>query len=627
MLSASRSWFPYLALALLLGSVGWAVSFSTLPPADFTFCNGTEIASVDPSISSGEPEGRIIWALFEGLVRWDPKTLEPIPGVAERWELSDDLLTYTFHFREDARWSDNSPVTADDFHFSYQRLLHPATASKYAYQMWYVRNAQKYTSSNVEVGDIVEVELDDRPPKGAGRVLKGKLLQVERPPAETATSKPSPKKGKSKEKVATPTYVVEIEGKARRFCRDKVTGTEKCEWVLPDFDQVGIKSVNPRTLQITLASPTPFFIKLLGFYPTFPVNPRCVMKHGYPLWTKPENIVSNGAFRLASRRIRDRIRLVKSETYWNRANVQLNVIDALAVQSDSTMLNMYLTGQVDWIPAAPVTAIPKLLEQQRDDFYPSPQLSVAFYRINVTRPPLDNVLVRRALSLAIDRQEIVQRITRAGEVPATSLVPPGIPQYDCAAFPGFDLELARKTLTEAGYPGGQDFPKIEILYNKNETHEAIAQLIQARWKQILGIDVGLRQQEWGVYLDSQKRLDFMVARAGWSGDYIDPNTFLDMFVTGGENNQTGWGRADYDQLIQAASVEGNPQKRMEIFRRAETIFLDELPVIPIYYKVSKNMVRPYVKGFYPTLQDVHPLWSLSIDPEEKRQFKLREGLR
>ena len=227
-----------------------------------------------------------------------------------------------------------------------------------------------------------------------------------------------------------------------------------------------------RTLQLTLASPTPFFIKLLGFYPTFPTNAHCVKKYGYPQWTKPENIVSNGAYRLHSRRIRDRIRLVKSETYWNRANVQLKVIDSLAVQSDSTMLNMYLTGQVDWIPAAPVTAIPKLLEQKREDFRPSPQLSVYFYRINVTKPPLDNPLVRRALSLAIDRQEIVQRISRAGEVPATSLIPPGIPGYESAAFPGFDPELARKILAEAGHPDGKGIPKIEILYNKLDAHEA-----------------------------------------------------------------------------------------------------------------------------------------------------------
>src|SRR5262249_36911061 len=156
----------------------------------------------------------------------------------------------------------------------------------------------------------------------------------------------------------------------------------------------------------------------------------------------------------------------KNEAYWNRNNVQLKVIDALAVQSDSTMLNMYLTGQVDWIPAAPVTAIPKLLEQQREDFQPSPQVSVYFYRINVTKPPLDNPKVRRALSLAIDRKEIVERISRAGELPATSLIPPGIPGYKSAEFPGYDPDLARQLLTEAGHPDGQGIPKIEILYNK-----------------------------------------------------------------------------------------------------------------------------------------------------------------
>jgi oligopeptide transport system substrate-binding protein len=589
--------------AILLGIVAlaaslWAMSFSQLPPADFTFCNGTEIKTVDPAIVTGQPEGRIIRELFECLVNWHSKTLEPTPGVAREWTVSDDLLTHTFHLRDDALWSDGAPVTAEDFHWSFQRFLHPDTAAEYAYQLWYVEGAEKYTRRELAAGDAVEIELveksKDALPHARGKVVYGKLLEIEQP---------APKSDE-------PVYVVELaDGKQVRYRKDGQEGTTRFRWLLPDFRQVGITVKDAHTIEFRLKHPVPYFVRLLGFYPLSPVNRRCIETHGYPAWTKPENIVTNGPFLLKERRIRDRIRLVKNPRYWNRDAVSFNIVDALAIDSTTTALNLYETGQCDWVPKVPNTIIPEL--RGREDFISKPYLSIYFYRLNTTRPPLDDPRVRRALNLALDKQEIVDKVARGGELPATSLVPPGIEGYEPGRSSTRNVDEARRLLAEAGYPGGRGIPKIEILYNSMESHRSIAELIQSQWKETLGIDVGLANQEWSVYQSSVRQLHYDVARAGWIGDYVDPNTFLDMYVTGGENNQTGWSNARYDELIERAQGETDAKKRFEYFQQAETILMDELPILPLYYYTASELVRPGLRGYFANAQDVHPIAPLS----------------
>jgi oligopeptide transport system substrate-binding protein len=637
-----RSLVPWLFFIALSSATIWAVSFSGREPADFTFCNATEIKTVDPAIVTGQPEGRVIQAIFEGLSTWHPKTLEPLPAVAEnftydsksdRWTfdgLSEDGRVYTFNIRREAKWSDGSPMSADDFVYSFRRFLDPTTPNEYVYQLFYVVNAEKYSKPSMLVpGDPVEIELAD--PAGdrigiRGPVVRGKLLQVAvAPGAKTEEDSAGHDHGESSPPPPR-IFTVEIDGRVERFQPDAHpgSGVRPCRQVLLDFSQVGIQALDRHTLQITLKSRTPYFLNLVGFYPLFPVNQRCIETHGSPAWTKPQNIVTNGPFILKERRIRDRIRLVKNPHYWNRDDVQLNVVDVLAVESDVTLLNLYEAGLADWIPNVPATAVPLLLAQQqaglRRDFHPTPEFTIYFYRINVTRPPLNDQRVRQALALAIDRQEIVETITRAGEVPALSFVPPGIVGYQQGKCRPFDPEAARAKLAEAGYPGGKGMPTIEIQFNTSDDHKAIAELIQAQWRKYLSIRVSLRNQEWASHLSSQQRLDYQVSRAGWIGDYLDPNTFLDMFVTGGANNQTGWSNTQYDALIQGAAAEPDPQQRLRMLHEAEVILMDELPVIPIYYRVSKNMVRPYVKGFYPNVLDVHPVRWISIDQEQKKAF-------
>ncbi|MBX7168155.1 MAG: peptide ABC transporter substrate-binding protein [Pirellulales bacterium] len=617
-----RALVPTAAAAMLAGAMLWAVSFATLPQADFTFCNETEIKTVDPAIVTGQPEGRIVSSLYEGLTRWDPKDLHPIPGVAERWEISPDQLTYRFYLRNDALWSDGTPVTADDFVWSFRRFLHPGTGAEYAYQLWYVKRGRDFSTSQLAPGDPVEIELLEQPagalPHAAGRLLHGKLLSIESPapPAgDDAASAPA-------------TYRVEIEGAERRFRKGGGAGTEDCRWVLLDFDAVGIHAEGPRVVRIELEHPTPYFLSLMGFYPLSPLNRRCIETHGYPAWTKPGNLVNNGPYLLEFRRIRDRIRLVKNPHYWNRDEVHFRTVDALAVTSAATAVNLYLTGEADWVPQVPTTIVPELLRQKRPDFNPQPYLGIYYYRVNTTRAPLNDVRVRRALALAINRRAVVDTVTRAGQIPAYSFVPPGIAGYTQAECPHENLDESRRLLAEAGFPDGRGFPPtFEILFNDLESHKAIAELIQDQWKRELGIGVRAQKLEWAAYLARTRQLDYWVSRAAWIGDYPDPNTFLDMFVTDGPNNQTGWSNAEYDRLLALAATQADPAERMATLHAAERILMDELPVLPVYYYVTIHIVRPYLRGFFENVQDVHPLVGMWIDPEARAKYWQEHSIR
>ncbi len=643
----ARKLFPYVALAVCGAAVAWAVSFRRLPPADFTFVNGDEVKTIDPAKATGAPEGRIINALFEGLLAHMPidappdqdgiVLMKPVPAAAESYTVSPDGKTYTFKIRPSARWSDGTPVTAHDFAWSWRRMLHPETGSEYAYQIYYyVTGAEKYNNGEVAIGDPVEVELADRAqpdqPFPRGTILRGVLVEIVKPQRQQGKDVKNDDPSKRDW-----VYIVDVKkeregadksrgaGKVERRAFSQVPpvkgksaddrSVEKCLQVLVDFEaSVGIRATDDHTLVVKLKNRTPYFDELLAFYPLYPVNRKCVEIFGSPNWSKPENIVSNGPFSLEFRRIRDRIRLVKNPKYWNADNVRLNFIDALAVKSESTSLNMYINGQVDWATTVPTPVVPDL--RKRPDFFTAPMLTTYFYRLNVTRPPLDDVRVRQALNMALDKQVICEKILKAGQQPARSFVPPGLAGYESAKCGEFNVPEARRLLADAGYPGGRHLPKLQILFNTNEAHQFIAEVIQQQWNNNLGIDVELRNLEWQSFLNTLQRKDYGVARSGWIGDYPDPNTFLDMFVTDGANNQTNWSNPTFDKLIKDAAAEPDPQKRMEILHEAEGLLMEELPIIPIYFYVSINMVHPRVKGFSANIQDLHPLHILSVDDRD-----------
>jgi oligopeptide transport system substrate-binding protein len=637
-----RSAFPYIVLIVLIGAVVWAFSMKPLPPADFTFDNGTEVQTLDPAKATGNPENRMINGLFEGLLRQLPEPgyrekyglhenapLTAQPATAESHTVSEDGKTYTFIIRKDAKWSDGSPVTAHDFEFSWQRMLHPETASQYTYQLFYVKGTENFSLAKVKEGDEVEVELNQRRSRyqtyPRGPIERGVLTKI--------LKKPEPKypKGISaddKSKLETDwkkswTYVVDLgNGEQRAYSKEPAGAVKfqnepptECLHVLTDWDKtVGITAKDDRTLIVELNNRTPFFPELVAFYPLYPVNRKCVEEHGSPQFTQPGKLVSNGPFNLELRQLRDRIRLKKSETYWDASNVKLKSIDALALRDETTALNMYLTGQIDWATTMPAAMIPQLKVKLKDEFPSAAMLTVYFYRLNTTRPGLEDKRVRQALNLAINKAEICTFVTKAGEVPAGTYVPPGMAGYESPPGVEFNPQRAKDLLAEAGYPGGRGFPHMEILYNDAPVlHRTIAETIQQSWRKHLGIDVQLAGLEWGVYLDAQDKLDYYIARAGWIADYPDPNTFLDMFKTGGLQNMTGWGNPKYDELIEAAGREPNAAERMKILKQAEVIFLDETPIIPMYFYVSKNLVKPHVKGFCNDVQDLHPFSILEID--------------
>ena len=290
----------------------------------------------------------------------------------------------------------------------------------------------------------------------------------------------------------------------------------------------------------------------------------------------------------------------------------------LPVESLVSALNLYLSDDVDWIPDVPATVLAELSE--REDFQSSPYLGVYFYRINmqnkdpVKRRFFGDLRVRRALALTIDRAAICKSVTRAGEIPAYDLTPPGLGDYRGPEIERENTEKAKELLAAALEDlGMEEAPSFTILYNTHELHKDIAEVIQSQWARTLGLDVRLENQEWGSYMTSMQSLGYDVARSAWIGDYPDPNTFLDMWTDGNTNNRTGWARPDFDALLSRANHQSDPQKRLELLAEAEGMILGDLPIIPIYYYVTKNMVKPRVKGFYPNVLNVHPLKFLRIE--------------
>ena len=371
---------------------------------------------------------------------------------------------------------------------------------------------------------------------------------------------------------------------------------------ISDFSQVGVKALGDYVLQVTLTEPIPYFLQLLDHYSTYPVHRATVEKFGKAdqrgtRWTFEGNIVGNGAFQLKEWKINRRITVERNPHYWNAENVRLNQVVFYPTENVTTEERMFRAGQLHYsgIPSDKIQAY-----SQSDD--PSlriqPYLGVYFYRLNVDKPQLSDKRVRRALGMTINRDQLVSQITKGGQIPAYAITPPGTMGYYPESDLTFDPEGAKKLLAEAGYPNGEGFPTTEILYNTSEGHRKIAVALQQMWKKHLNIDVVLLNQEWKVYLDTVSNHHYEIARAGWIGDYVDPNNFLDMFLCNGGNNRTRWCNPEYDQIIlQQVPKAKTHQQRLELFQKAETILLDEMPVIPIYIYTSNNLVHPTVKNF------------------------------
>lgn len=491
--------------------------------------NGTEPQDLDPHVVTGVPESNIITALLEGLVSEDPKTLAPRPGIAESWDVDDDGRRYTFRIRDGAKWSNGDAVTAEDFVWSWKRMLTPEFGAEYAYQLYPVKNARAFNQ-----GDLT------------------------------------------------------------------------------DFEAVGVKALDPSTLQVTLDNPTPYFLSLLSHPSTFAVHPPTILAHGEMTdrgtrWTRPGNFVGNGAFTLNTWRLNYLVEVRRNPLYWDADRVRLNAIRFYPIDNAQTEERMFRKRALH---ATSTTPSDKIATYQQNDpqlITISPYLGTYFYRFNVTRKPLDDVRVRRALSMAVDRAAIVASVTRGGQLPAFAFTPPGTRGYSPPAG-GLvhDIEAARTLLAAAGYPGGTGFPELELLYNTSDGHRRIAEAIQQMWLTRLGIRVRLANTDWKVYLSRTNELDYDISRAGWIGDYPDPNTFLDMMLSGGGNNRTGWRNDRYDALIMRAATLQDQAQRYQVFGEAEQILDREAPLLPIYTYTRVALAHLSLKGWYSNILDRHP---------------------
>lgn len=662
------------ALVTALLIVGLSFSSSRDAPADFRFVNGSEPASLDPHLITDEVSGRIVPELFEGLTRWRASDLSAAPGVAESWDVSDDQKEYRFHLRSSAVWTDGTPITAKDFVYSWKRLLEPTLGAEYAYLLHMVRYAEAYNTFD-----------------GFAEALQTKIVPAL---AALQQQRPSGIDAASWQKFLLDNQVDdafkhsnEARAKDLLYRQDGQLSAEElqyfkrtCEGLMSWFRlrakgarehfgvDGGIYAPDDHTLVVELNAPTPYFLGITSFYPTLLV-PRHVIEAHPTDWFLPRYIVSNGPFRLHSWRINDRLRMVKNEKYWGKDEVHLNVIDAVPLDNTATALNLYLTGAVDWLPKTyPQDLAPKL--RTRPDFYANPGMVVYFYRLNTTRPPLNDARVRQAFNLAIDRKLITEKVLGLGQLPAYTLVPPGLLGHEAPQSGiSFDVERARALMAEAGFPDGRGFPKLGLLYNTNDMHKKLAEVVADQLRRNLGIEIAPYNQEWQAFLVTLRGKSYDMARSAWNGDYLDPNTFLDMWVTNGANNQTGFGSSTYDALIRAAAnvdaFLGDPDQvlgrmkhperirelivngvkapdakaraevkkamRMRFLSEAEAILVqDEFPIVPLYFYVVSNIVAPKVKNFYselvlpdgskaPNLLDIHPLRDLAIgSPQESR---------
>ncbi len=500
--------------------------------------NGSEPSGLDPHLITDVGASRIVSELLEGLVGLHPQTLSPEPSAASSWEVSADLKTYTFYLNPKGRWSNGDKVVAQDFVYSWQRLLMPDLAAEYSYQLFVVKGAEGYN--------------------------KG---------------------------------------------------------IIKDFNNVGVTAINDFTLQVELKAPTPYFLTLLTHPSTFPVHQKTIEKFGDiddpgSLWTRAGNYVGNGPFVLSEWALNRIIRIKKNDKYWDADRVKLSEARYYPIDNLTTEERMFRAKTLHITESIPSEKIEGYTKNNSAVMKISPYFGTYFYRINTLKPPLDDKRIRLALAMTIDREKIVTAITKGGQIPAYNFTPPDSAGFTASAKIPFDIEQAKQLLAEAGYPGGEGIEPIEILYNTSEGHKKIAIAIQQMWKQALGIEVKLYNQDWKSSLITISNLDYQVARSSWIGDYPDPNTFLDTMTTGNGNNRTGFTNKEYDALIRSAANSTDQQQRFEYFQQAEQILADEVPIIPIYTYTRNYLRSNDVKGWHDNVLDHHPLKHVYLERDK-----------
>ncbi|MEG0434839.1 MAG: oligopeptide ABC transporter substrate-binding protein OppA, partial [Morganella sp. (in: enterobacteria)] len=481
--------------------------------------NGSEPQSLDPHKVEGVPEANIIRDLMEGITLESPDGTV-LPGSATSWE-NKDFKVWTFKIREDAKWSNGDPVTAQDFVYSWRRLADPNTASPYASYLQYAHIA------NID---------------------------------------------------------------------DVIAGKKKPE-------ELGVKALDDKTLEITLTEEVPYIPKLLAHNSMSPVHPASVEKFGEK-WTQPGNYVSNGAYKLKNWVVNEKIELERNPNYWDNKKTVINNIRFLPISSEVTDVNRYRSGEIDMTyNNLPIELFQKLKKEIPDELRISPYMCTYYYEINNEKAPFNNPKVREALKLGLDRDIMVNKVKAQGDTPAYGFTPPftdGMSAKEPEWFSGMTQaqrnEKARKLLEEAGYT--KDNPlKFNLLYNTSDLHKKMAIAAASIWKKNIGVDVQLENQEWKTFLDTRHQGTYDIARAGWCADYNEPSSFLNMMLSYSSSNTPHYKNTEFDKLMKQSLQVKTDEERAKIYQQAETVLDNDSAIVPVYYYVSTRLVKPYVGGY------------------------------
>ena len=542
---------------------GSAAPESTAPATtanEITVNIASEPQTIDPALNSAVDGAIMINHMFEGLMRWVDSGVETAgsDGTCTNAELSygqaesydkvtneDGTVTYTFHLRDGIMWSDGQPVTANDFVFSWQRLVDPATAADYSYMI-----------------DCVV---------GANEIMYG-----------------------------TPTGEYDADG------------NEIIEYAEPST--LAVSAPDDKTFVVTITSDLPYFTELCAFPATFPVREDIVSDSQ---WTySPDTYISNGAYKMTSRVTNSEIVMEPNEYYYGVDSLGPDKITFKLMDDANAMLSGFNSGELDFIESMPTDEVAGLLAS--GDLKIVDYIGTYYVCYQTQKEPFDDPKVREAFTLAIDRTYIVEQITQTGQVEAGGFVPAGV--YDAEGATGDDFrtvggdyyaptdadyeancERARELLAEAGYPNGEGFPVVTYLYNTDDAHKAVGEALQNMWQTVLGVTVQLDNQEWATFLQTRKDGDYSIARNGWIADYNDPMSFLDMWITGGGNNDAQYSNAEYDSLIQQAKASTDPAERMSLMHQAEDIIIgQDYALCPLYFYTQKYMLADDVQGMYYT---------------------------
>ena len=586
-------------LLLALMSAGCSASANnaffgaTKPPREnvLRYVSGSEPESLDPQIPATQNDQRICMALYEGLAEYDPKTGEPIPALAEAWEVDKDSSEFVFHLRRDGRFSNGDSITARDFVYTIRRGLTPEVGSRNASMAYPIKYAEAFNSGGVFVFD------PDSKTYLLAKDFAEAAEQTYAPADPTRVVLSGNEKKRQKELDANP--------KLKAAVGDK-------QFVPVKPEDVGVEAVDDYTLRISLVKPAPFFISMMPHVFFRVLHQKTVEKFGHA-WTDAANIVTSGSFKLEAWKHYDRINVVRDPMNWDAKSVKLDAIVFYLLQDNTTMMNLYKAGELDatynhTVPSAWLDVITPM-----KDFMDAPEAAIDYYLFNTTKGPTSDLRVRKALNMSLNKKALADwRHVK----PLTAMTPDGMfPGYPQPKGDPFDPEKARHLLAEAGYrdaSGNFDPQKfaeseVELITNPDANNLSYAEFIQSQWKQNLGATIPIRVMEGKTFFAAQAKLDYKgVSRTGWGADYMDPFTFLGLFYTPGGNNGTGWWDPKYAALLDEANRTVDHQKRYELLAQAERLLLEAQPMIPLTAGSTRWMKKPYVKGMYPNAMTLHP---------------------